>query len=497
MAGKSGFSKNFRRRLGAAVAVATVTVGIVGAGVAYANVGFSVPSPNGLTDGGSVQVVLSGINAVPLATVDISECANAYTDNSALPTSNPATDCQDLGQIDVSGTPSLTTSVTVIQTGIGLGNRSCITSGIFSCDLRVSQMKNQLTSPLPAPVNISFASNLPGGTPQATTTTVSEVGAPAAFGKTAYAHVVVTTAGNFVPEGNATLELDGVQVASGPVGADATMNVPLGMPVLGTHSLAAQFDGNGSFAGSTASTSFDVIAATNISIGDVSVVEGNTGFRKIAVPVVLSKTWLTPVTVHYSVDNGTATAPADFTPVTASGTLTFPAGATIKFVLVKVNGDAISEGNETLRVDLSSPSTGWDLRRDHGTVTILDDDPGVGGVAVGLGDASIPEGDSGGAHNVKIPVTLSTAAFVPVTVNITLSSASAVHKTARALGDWGGPIQRSITFIRGQLRANVAIPTYPDLNDEPDLVIRATITSVSAGVTVQRGIGTATILSDE
>ena len=487
----------FRGRFAAAVAVAVVTVGIVGAGVAYANVGFSVPSPNGLTSGQHVQIVLSGINAVPFATVDISECANAYTDNTPLITPNPATDCQDLGQIDVSGTPTLTTSVTVIQTGIGLGNRSCITAGTFSCDLRVSQMKNQLTSPLPAPVSISFASDPPGGTPQTTTTAVSEVGAPAALGKTAYAHVEVTSPGNFVPEGNVTLKLDGVQVSSGPIGADAELNVALGTPALGTHTLAAQFDGNGSFAGSSASTSFDVIAATNISVGDVGVVEGNSGFRKIAVPIVLSQKSLVPVTVNYAVHDGSATAPTDYTTGTGTGTLKFAAGTTIKYVLVKVNGDTSAEGDETLRVDLSSPMSGWDLRRDHGTVTIIDDDPGAASVAVGLGDASIPEGDIGGAHTVKIPITLSTAAFVPVTINVTLSTVSAIHRTTHNLGDWGGPIQRSIKFAAGQLRANVAIPTYPDSIDEPDLVIHATITSVPAGVSVRRGIGTATILSDE
>jgi hypothetical protein len=482
------------------VVVATVSVGIVGSGVAYANVGFSVPSPSGLTDGQSVQIHLTGINAVPLATVDISECANAYTDNSPLVTSNPATDCKDLGQIDVSGTPTLTTSVTVIQTGIGLGNRSCIAGGNFSCDLRVSQMKNQLTSPLPAPVAISFAADPPGQAPQTTTTTVSEVGAPEALGKTAYAHVVVTTPGNFVPEGDATLELDGVEVASGPIGADATVNVPLGTPGLGTHTLAAQFDGNGSFAASTAAgTTFDVIAATNISVGDVGVVEGNSSFRKISVPVELSQKSLVPVTVHYSVDPGSATAPSDYTAGSGSGTLKFAAGTTIKYVLVKVNGDTTSEGDESLRVSLSAPSSGWDLRRDYGTVTILDDDPGAGAPSVGLGDASIPEGDVGGAHNIKIPVTLSVAFFVPVTVNITLSSVSAIHRTTHTIGDWGGPIQRSIKFAAGQVRGNVSIPTYPDSVDEPNLVIHATITSVTsmATVAIQRGIGTATILSDE
>jgi len=492
----------FRGRLAAAVVVSTICVGFIGAGVAYADVGFSVPSPTGLTDGQSVQIVLTGINAVPLATVDISECANAYTDSSPLPALNPATDCQDLGQIDVSQTQTVTTSVTVIETGIGLGNRSCISAGNFSCDLRVSQMKNQLTSPLPQPVTISFASDPPPGTAEATTTVVSETGAPAAHDKPAWAHVQVATAGSFVPEGTVTVALDGVDVATAPIGDNASADIPVGTPDLGNHTLDARFDGNGSFASSTASTaSFDVIAATNISVGDTSVVEGNTGVvRKIFIPIVLSQRSLSLVTVHYSVDPGTATNPADYTVAgLTSGTMKFAPGVTIKYVTVKVNGDTIAEGNQTFSVNLSSPTAGWDLRRASGTGTIIDDDPGSGVPTVGIGDASMPEGDIGGTHSLKLPLTLSDPQFLPVIVNITLTSVSAVHSAPHRVGDWGGPILRRIKIPKGQVWANVSIPTYPDTNDEPNLVINATITSVTAlfPVGVARPLATATILSDE
>ena len=76
---------SFRSRLAIGVVVATIGVGLIGSGVAYANVGFSVTQPTGLTDGQSVQISLTGINAVAFATVDISECANAYTDNTPAP----------------------------------------------------------------------------------------------------------------------------------------------------------------------------------------------------------------------------------------------------------------------------------------------------------------------------------------------------------------------------------------------------------------------------
>ena len=88
---------------------------------------------------------------------------------------------------------------------------------------------------------------------------------------------------------------------------------------------------------------------------------------------------------------------------------------------------------------------------------------------------------------------------MPVTVTIALSTTSAIHSTPHNLADWGGPALRHIRFGRGVVRTFVTLPTYPDIADEPDLVIHATITAVTSMtvVGVQRGVGTATILSDE
>ncbi len=59
------------------------------------------------------------------------------------------------------------------------------------------------------------------------------------------------------------------------------------------------------------------------------------------------------VTVAYTTSGGTATAGADYTPV--SGTLTFAPGQTTQTVTVPVLGDTVSEGNETVLVRLSNP----------------------------------------------------------------------------------------------------------------------------------------------
>ena len=121
---------------------------------------------------------------------------------------------------------------------------------------------------------------------------------------------------------------------------------------------------------------------------------------------------------------------------------------------------------------------------------------------VGIGDASIPEGDIGGTHTLKMPLTLSDPQFLPVTVHVTVVVGLRVHRTPHQVGDWGGPIHPH-DQDPGRLRSavNVSIPTYPDMIDEPNLVIHATITSV-AGTGFPVGdhtaaSATATILSDE
>ncbi len=89
--------------------------------------------------------------------------------------------------------------------------------------------------------------------------------------------------------------------------------------------------------------------APSLSIGDVTVVEGN-----IAVfTVVLSAPSGQDVTVKYATANGSAKANQDYT--AASGTLTFAAGETTKTVSVNVGSTDAGKPNKQFAVNLSSP----------------------------------------------------------------------------------------------------------------------------------------------
>ena len=65
------------------------------------------------------------------------------------------------------------------------------------------------------------------------------------------------------------------------------------------------------------------------------------------------------VTVDYATRDGSAVAPGDY--ASASGTLTFPPGATTQTVTVTVNPDAEAEGDEAFYLDLLLPSGGVPL----------------------------------------------------------------------------------------------------------------------------------------
>jgi uncharacterized repeat protein (TIGR01451 family) len=77
--------------------------------------------------------------------------------------------------------------------------------------------------------------------------------------------------------------------------------------------------------------------------------------------------------VNYATSNSSATSPSDYT--TATGTLTFAAGETVKTFTIPINDDLFIEGNESLNVTLTAPSAGNFLGSPNiATVTIVDND---------------------------------------------------------------------------------------------------------------------------
>src|SRR5205085_6419659 len=126
-------------------------------------------------------------------------------------------------------------------------------------------------------------------------------------------------------------------------------------------------------------------------LGSPSRCDGIAVSRPVWMPLTLSPPTTSIVSVQYATASGSATSGSDFT--AASGTLTFTVGATSRFVSVAVQGDTTVEPTEVFTVTLSAP-TGATLGYAAGSGIIGNDDPSSG-VAVGIGNAAIAEGNVG------------------------------------------------------------------------------------------------------
>ena len=118
------------------------------------------------------------------------------------------------------------------------------------------------------------------------------------------------------------------------------------------------------------SLSATVAGPVGISVADARVTEAEGAH--LAFVVTLSRAASGALTVDYATSDGSAQAGVDYT--AASGTLTFRAGESSQTVNVTVLDDAHDEGEETLTLRLSTPSSGR-LADGEATGTIENHDP--------------------------------------------------------------------------------------------------------------------------
>jgi hypothetical protein len=112
----------------------------------------------------------------------------------------------------------------------------------------------------------------------------------------------------------------------------------------------------------------------DITINDVSIVEGNAGTTTVDFTVSLSNSSAQTVTVDFatsSVSPAIATAGTDY--VSSNGTVTFNPSETSKPVTITINGDTRPEPDETFFVDLSNAANAT-ITDSRGVGTITNDD---------------------------------------------------------------------------------------------------------------------------
>ncbi len=140
------------------------------------------------------------------------------------------------------------------------------------------------------------------------------------------------------------------------------------------------------------SATITVASAPTLTIGDITVTEGNSGtsvatFTVTLSPVNTSQT----VTVNYATADGTATiANNDY--AASSGTLTFAPSTATRTLSVSIVGDTVVEPNETFMVNLSGAANAQ-IGDAQAIGTIANDDIGTtGGPAVTLSSTTVQPG---------------------------------------------------------------------------------------------------------
>jgi chitinase len=221
-----------------------------------------------------------------------------------------------------------------------------------------------------------------------------------------------------------------------------------------------------------------------ISIGDVTMKEGNAGPTAFAFTVSLSVPYDVPVTVSYATANGTATAGGDYQ--AKSGTLTFAPGETSKTVTVLVNGDRSAEPDETFVVNLGSP-TNATIADGQGVATILDDEP-----RISINDVTRAEGKKGKATLFTFTVTLSAAYDQAVTM--AFRTADGTAKTSD--GDYLARIG-TLTFAPGETTKTVTIQVKGDSRREADETFTLVLSGASGNASLPDSVGLGTIGNDD
>ena len=229
---------------------------------------------------------------------------------------------------------------------------------------------------------------------------------------------------------------------------------------------------------------FEPRGPTTVSIDDVKVLEGDSGTTIANVTLRLAgEVFAGPHRAQGSFVLGTAGSD-DFVVYGAFG-VEFAPGQTTATVPVEIVGDSIPEADETFSLVIDF-AIGLTVADGTGLVTILDDDtPRVASV----GAASVKEGQSGRSI-VNVPVTLSPAAFRPVTVKWATSDL-----TALAGSDYAAA-SGVVSFAAGESSKTVPVTVYGDTAIEPTETFRLTLSDPSQA-TLGQSQATITIVNDD
>lgn len=269
--------------------------------------------------------------------------------------------------------------------------------------------------------------------------------------------------------------------------AEFPVAIPAGQVVTAT---ATNDDGTSEFSNAVPVTG----NPPRVSIGDVTVTEGNGVPVAAMFTLSLSAAVNVPITVDYATADGTAVAEGDY--LSQAGKVTFNPGETTRTVTVTVNPDSLVEGTETFKVNLSNAQIAG-IADGQGVGTILDGPtvppppppPPPATSAFSVSDASVTEGNSG-SKNITFTVALSAPASGPTSVQF-----FTLQGTAKVGEDYKGRTG-TLNFATGQLSQLVNIEVYGDTKVEPNEQFTLNL-KLPTGAILGDALGIGTIVNND
>ena len=262
--------------------------------------------------------------------------------------------------------------------------------------------------------------------------------------------------------------------------ADETVNLTLSAPT-----------GGATIAGTNPATLtiLNDDTAPTFAIGDVTQAETNSGTTTFNFTVTKTGTTAFDSVITYSTNDGTATAPSDYTSVT-NGTITILAGDPSGTIPISVNGDTTPEPNETFTVDGSNVTNGT-FSDASGLGTIVNDDASV---SVAVSPASVLED---GATNLDYTFTRDVTTGT-LTVNFSVGGTATFGSDYSQSGAASFTTTTgTVNFGAGNATAVVTLDPTPDGVPEPNETAILTVTSGVGYAVGSPSAATGTITNDD
>ncbi len=276
-----------------------------------------------------------------------------------------------------------------------------------------------------------------------------------------------------------TSQYDNVIGRVSPSGVVTRYPVPIGGP----RYIAAGADGGVWFAGPAAVGRMDsprpVIRPT-VSVGDVSVVEGDQWTRQGAVNVTMSAVSPTPVVAFVALRG-----PGDPNVTLTQGSVLLLPGETSRAATLNVNGDTARRRDRVLPIDLLGVMGSANPARAVGQATVIEDDQVLAGLEVSIGDASAVEGTRD-FRTLQVPVTLSSTSSAPVLLQWTVFADPSVAFVTT-------PLSGVLVIPAGATARSVTLSIRSKVGIAPDRQLYIVIHD-AAGAAIGRSVGVATMI---